>query len=61
MQMQTCMVGGGDDSSEDDGEEYADEGTGSITRPAAKRQKNISFLNKAALEDKLNDICLPAS
>ena len=48
------------ESSEDDGEEAADEGTGRIARPAKKPKKTVFLNNKAALEDKLGDIRLPA-
>ena len=50
----------GEYSSEDDGEEAGDEGTGTIARPAKKRK--VTFLNNTvALLDKLNDIRLPSS
>jgi len=51
------------ESSEDDGAEYADDGTGTIARPAKRaktdeKPKKVFLNNKAALEDKLADIRL---
>jgi hypothetical protein len=51
------------ESSEDDGAEYADDGTGAIARPAKRaktdeKPKKVFLNNKAALEDKLADIRL---